>query len=58
MWIAGLRGAMAYALALKSVNDLTNTGQVILTDTLIVSLLTILVIGSFLNPILEKLDVK
>lgn len=57
MWIAGLRGAMAYALALKSYNELP-VGPVILTDTLIFSLLTILVIGSFLNPLLSKLGVK
>lgn len=57
MWIAGLRGAMAYALALKSSTELT-IGPEILTDTLFFSLLTILVIGSFLNPILSKLDVK
>lgn len=57
MWIAGLRGAMAYALALKSSTELT-IGPEILTDTLIFSLLTILVVGSFLNPILAKLDVK
>lgn len=57
MWIAGLRGAMAYALALKSSSELT-IGKEILTDTLVFSLLTILVIGTFLNPILSKLDVK
>jgi NhaP-type Na+/H+ or K+/H+ antiporter len=57
MWIAGLRGAMAYALALKSSTELI-IGPEILTDTLVFSLLTILVIGTFLNPILSKLDVK
>ena len=57
MWISGLRGAMAYALALKSVTDL-DIGPVILIDTLLYALLTILGIGSVLNPILEKLDVK
>ena len=48
---------MAYALALKSSTELT-IGPVILTDTLIFALLTILVIGTVLNPILSKLDVK
>jgi len=57
MWIAGLRGAMAYALALDSYTALA-VGPVILIVTLIFSLLTILVIASFLNPILSKLDVK
>ena len=57
MWIAGLRGAMAYALALKSATDL-ELGPVILIDTLLYAFVTILGIGSILNPILSKLDVK
>jgi len=57
MWIAGLRGAMAYALALKCATDL-EIGPVILIDTLIYAFITILGIGSILNPILMKLDVK
>ena len=57
MWVSGLRGAMAYALALNSSTEL-EIGPLILTDTLIFSLLTILVVGSILNPILSKLDVK
>ena len=57
MWVSGLRGAMAYALALKSVQDL-DIGPVILIDTLIYAFITILGIGSILNPILSKLDVK
>lgn len=57
MWVSGLRGAMAYALALKSVTDLA-IGPVILIDTLLYSLFTILGIGSILNPLLDKLGVK
>ena len=57
MWISGLRGAMAYALALKATTELA-IGPIILIDTLIYALLTILGIGSVLNPILEKLGVK
>ena len=57
MWVSGLRGAMAYALALKSVTDLA-IGPVILIDTLIYAFLTILGIGSILNPILSALGVK
>lgn len=57
MWIAGLRGAMAYALALKCAIDL-EIGPVILIDTLIYAFITILGVGSVLNPILSKLDVK
>ena len=57
MWVAGLRGAMAYALALKSATDL-ELGPVILIDTLLYAFVTILGVGSILNPILSKLDVK
>lgn len=57
MWLSGLRGAMAYALALKCTVDL-EMGPVILIDTLIYAFVTILGVGSFLNPILAKLDVK
>ena len=57
MWLSGLRGAMAYALALKCATDLA-IGPVILIDTLIYSMITILGIGSILNPVLEKMGVK
>ena len=57
MWISGLRGATAYALALKCATDLA-IGPVILIDTLLYALFTILGIGSILNPILERLEVK
>ena len=48
---------MAYALALKCATDLA-IGPVILIDTLIYSMITILGIGSILNPVLEKMGVK
>ena len=57
MWISGLRGAMAYALALKAAQEL-EIGPVILIVTLIYAFITILGIGSILNPILSKFDVK
>lgn len=57
MWISGLRGAMAYALAMKSTIDY-EIGPVMLIVTLLYSLITILVIGSILNPILTRCDVK
>ena len=57
MWLSGLRGAMAYALALKCATDLA-IGPVILIDTLIYSMLTILGIGSILNPVLDRMGVK
>jgi hypothetical protein len=48
---------MAYALALQASTKL-KIGRVILIDTLLYSLLTILVFGSMLQPLLTKLDVK
>lgn len=48
---------MAYALALKAATSLP-LGPVILIDTLLYSFITILIIGSFLNPLLAKMDVK
>lgn len=52
MWISGLRGAMAYALALKASSELA-IGNVILIDTLIYSFITVIGIGTILNPVLS-----
>jgi NhaP-type Na+/H+ or K+/H+ antiporter len=57
MWIAGLRGAMAYALALESLNDYS-TGKVMLVITLIYSLFSVFVIGSIFNPIITYMGVE
>lgn len=57
MWMAGLRGAMAYALALKAAIALP-MGPVILIDTLIYAFITILFFGSILNPVIKKCDVQ
>jgi len=68
MWVAGLRGAMAYALALdastpkkKILNAWEQSniaaGKVMLLQTLIYSLFTILIISTFLYPILVKCEV-
>ena len=57
IWIAGLRGAMAYALALESKNELEN-GDILLIITLLYALITILFIGGILSPVLTKCDVK
>jgi len=43
IWFSGLRGAMAYALALSSPKDFPTVGPIILVDTLLYSLLTILI---------------
>lgn len=52
MWVSGVWGAMAYALAMKSVIDFAN-GDVMLIDTLVYALLTVIVLGPVLKPLLE-----
>lgn len=65
MWMAGLRGAMAYALAMESSNNPIFTdpskgryaGNVMLLVTLLYSLFTILGVSSFLNPVMTMCEV-
>ena len=57
MWFAGLRGAMAYALALQASTTM-NVGPCILVNTLVYSLITVLGLGSVLHPVLTWADVK
>ena len=64
-WIAGLRGAMAYALGIESQRDLNfndpsigkYTGDVMLVLTIIYSIFTILGVSTFLHPIMNKCEV-
>lgn len=58
MWLAGLRGAMAYALALESHRDYGKIGKVMLVITLIYALFSVLFIGSILSPILTYIGVE
>jgi len=58
IWFAGLRGAMAYALALSCAKDFPTVGPIILIDTLLYSLMTILIQGTVMNPVVAKCDVK
>ena len=57
MWIAGLRGAMAYALAIESIFDFGEAGRAMLYLTVIYGLITILIVGSILHPVLIKCEV-
>jgi hypothetical protein len=57
MWVAGLRGAMAYALAINSIDDYGEPGKIMLSITLIYAIITILFVGSSLNPILNYCEV-
>ena len=56
LWVSGLRGGMALALALEAKKELDN-GDVVLMLSLIYSLFSILGIGSFLGPLFKKLKV-
>lgn len=57
LWVSGLRGAMAYALAMRATIDF-DTGALMLVDTLIYALISVLGIGSILSPILNCAKVK
>ncbi|KAM0874479.1 hypothetical protein ACQ4PT_037397 [Festuca glaucescens] len=55
---SGLRGAMAFALALQSVHELPEGhGKAILTTTTAIVVLTVLLIGGSTGTMLEALDV-
>ncbi|KAG0449040.1 hypothetical protein HPP92_027523 [Vanilla planifolia] len=58
LWYSGLRGAMAFALALQSVHDLPEGhGQTIFTATTAIVVLTVLLIGGSTGTVLETLEV-
>ncbi|KAF6135204.1 hypothetical protein GIB67_035275 [Kingdonia uniflora] len=58
LWYSGLRGAMAFALALQSVHDLPEGhGRTILTATTAIVVVTVLLIGGSTGTMLEALDV-
>ncbi|KAF3331060.1 sodium/hydrogen exchanger 6-like protein [Carex littledalei] len=58
LWYSGLRGAMAFALALQSVHDLPEGhGQTILMATTAIIILTVFLIGGSTGMMLEALKV-
>ncbi|XP_050206345.1 sodium/hydrogen exchanger 6 [Mercurialis annua] len=58
LWYSGLRGAMAFALALQSIHDLPEGhGQTIFTATTAIVVLTVLLIGGSTGTMLEALQV-
>ncbi|XP_048235001.1 sodium/hydrogen exchanger 6 isoform X2 [Ricinus communis] len=58
LWYSGLRGAMAFALALQSIHDLPEGhGQTIFTATTAIVVLTVLLIGGSTGTMLEALHV-
>jgi NhaP-type Na+/H+ or K+/H+ antiporter len=48
---------MAYALSLQSITDYGPAGKIMLIITIIYALISVLGIGSILNPVLKKCDV-
>jgi sodium/hydrogen exchanger 8 len=58
LWFSGLRGAIAFALAMKSPDDVgEEAGGVIFSATLVIVLITVLIFGGFTPFLLGKLDV-
>lgn len=62
MWFSGLRGAIAFALAIYSLKDFESGGDIILSLTTLYAILTvipiqILVIGGTITPLLLKLGI-
>jgi NhaP-type Na+/H+ or K+/H+ antiporter len=57
MWFSGLRGAIAFALAIDAHNQFKENGDVILTLTLLYAVITILVVGGATAPLMEKFGV-
>jgi len=62
IWYSGLRGAIAFALAVNCTKTFSTddggNGDMILAMTFLYSAFTILVTGSTLNPVLDKCEVK
>merc|ERR1711974_446887 len=56
LWFSGLRGAMAFALAVDLRNR-TSNGPVLLTTTLIIVLCTVVILGGLTTKALEVLKI-
>lgn len=55
MWFAGLRGAIAFALAMS--NAFTTESQIVLTTTLSIIMVTVFLCGSTTLVVMEKLKI-
>mmetsp|Transcript_7994 Transcript_7994/g.15719 ORF Transcript_7994/g.15719 Transcript_7994/m.15719 type:complete len:510 (+) Transcript_7994:1974-3503(+) len=55
LWFGGLRGAIAFALAVQATHDFSQ-GEVMLTLALVFSLLSILIFGSAMTSVLRSLE--
>ncbi|CAD8118443.1 unnamed protein product [Paramecium sonneborni] len=58
MWFCGLRGAMAYALALDSADTFKEEGEIMLTMTIVIIAFNIFVQGSTLQYVLQLCDIQ
>jgi len=59
MWFAGLRGAIAFVLAVKAKEDFADEhGDTILTTTILIIFFTVFVMGGYIWPLLEKFDLR
>ncbi|GJP42054.1 hypothetical protein CLOM_g1650 [Closterium sp. NIES-68] len=59
LWFSGLRGAMAFGLALQATHDLPNHGhgRAIFTTTTAIVMLTVILLGGSTSTVLERLRV-
>ena len=55
LWFAGLRGAMAFALALR--NTVTEVRQLFFTTTCVITITTVIINGGLTVPVLTCLEV-
>jgi sodium/hydrogen exchanger-like protein 6/7 len=55
LWFSGLRGAMAFALALK--NTVTDVRQMFFTTTCVITIATVIFNGGMTVPVLTFLEV-
>ena len=56
-FFSGLRGAMAFALAMESIEDYPRRGRIMLLITITFALFTIFGLASALRPVMEALDI-
>jgi hypothetical protein len=58
LWFSGLRGAMAFALAMEAAAKRGEDGRAMLTSTLGAVLFTVLVVGGATVPALKRLNIE
>ena len=56
MWFSGLRGAMAFALAVN--NTVSEARQMFFTTTCLISIITVIFVGGLTTPALTLLNVR